>query len=307
MLLGRARLACAHLPRRQRRPAAGSLGDHALQHAGHFSCNLGGEHLLARYLRVVDERRAVLRDHLGDAGIGVADAPGRECSVGARHAQRVRLSGAERERGVGSVAVLRIAGNAEARRHVEQALRRHAVGVGDKAGKTGIGGDPGHSLDGKVPVVCTRIVGDGLAPCRVHEPRGAVDNRFRADALLDGGGQRERLERRARLAPRRACREVELAVRPIPSAYHSEHVPGVRVDARHRKAHIAIAGSRHIVVHFRSRFLRVALKRRVDRGVDRKTAVEHLLERELVEELLAHVAREIRVLVDAVLGACFDA
>ena len=146
----------------------------------------------------------------------------------------------------------------------------------------------------KVPVVRTRIVGDGLAPCRVHEPRGAVDNRFRADALLDGGGQRERLERRARLAPRRARCEVELAVRPILPADHGEHVAGVRVDARHRKAHVAIAGPRHIVVHFRCRFLRVALKRRVDRGVDRKPAVEHLLERKLVKELLAHVAREIR-------------
>ena len=306
MLLGRARLACAHLARRQRRPAAGSLGDHALQHAGHFSCNLGGEHLLARYLRVVDERRAVLRDHLGDAGIGVADAPGRECSVGARHAQRVRLRGTERERGVGAVAVFCVAGNAEARRHVEQALRRHAVGVGDKPCEAGIGGDPGHSLDGKVSVVCPRVVGDGLAPCCVHEPRGAVDNRFRADALLDGGGQRERLERRARLAPRRARCEVELAVRPIPPAYHSEHVPGVRVDARHRKAHIAVAGPCHIVVHFRRRFLRVALKRRVDCGVDRKTAVEHLLERKLVEELLPYVACEVRIGVDAVFGARFD-
>ena len=306
MLLGRARLACADLARRQRRPTPGSLGDHALQHAGHLTCNFGGKHLLARNLRVVDKRRAVLRDHLGDAGVGVADAPGRECSVGARHAQRVRLRGTERERGVGSVAVFRVAGNAEARRHVEQALRRHAIGVGDKAGKTGIGGDPGHSLDGKVPVVRTRIVGDGLAPCCVHEPCGAVDDRFRADALLDGGGQRERLERRSRLASRRARCEVELAVRPILPADHGEHVAGVRVDARHRKAHVAIAGPCHIVVHFRCRFLRIALKRRVDRGVDRKPAVEHLLERKLVEKLLAHVACEIRVLVDAVFGARFD-
>lgn len=201
-------------------------------------------------------------------------------------------------------ALLFRARNAQARGHFLHRRGAHAVGVGHQAGIARVRRHPGGGLERPDSVVGARAVGH--FPSVVLVITRAVDLRLRADALLDGRRQREHLERRSRLPPGIGG-EVELglafAFAVVASADHGQHVAGVRVDAGERKLHVGVAGIRHAFVGFLRCLLGISLQRGVDGGVHGQPAGEHLVVRQAFEQLLAHVAGEVRIQVDAVLRA----
>ena len=237
----------ARLPRhgasvRQRRRRAGPTFDHALERVADYRRVVRGQRAPAL---VPPDRDAVpvraLDGH--ERGWGTVHPASGERRVRARHLERVHLDGAERHRAVvaelGSDAEivgrvdhlvrphlgheLRIDGVHRVLRGVQQ-RERSALLVG------GVRGPPG------LPV--------GVAlPIRDRDLLRAVPVRAWIDAVLQRGGEREGLERRAGSPSGAALtgRDVHLGDVEVSPSHHREHLAGARIDGDEGRLRVLLA------------------------------------------------------------------
>ncbi len=104
-------------------------------------------------------------------------------------------------------------------------------------------------------------------------------------SLLERGREEERFERGARL-PLRLHRAIERARVKVAAAHHREHLAGARVDRHERR--LKIIGFVELREPRGDRVFGVPLQRHVDRGVDAKAALQHILRAELLHHLAPH-------------------
>ena len=222
------------------------------------------------------------------------DASRSKRAVSIGHLERRNVFGAERDDGVGS----------EFRRHAE------AVGhLADRIGSDAVGQavvarvrrHPSRALE-RTRAVVDAVEVVNLQAVRKRERVAAVQRRFRAYALLDCGRKREHLERGAcgtsalggdvplvRIEVLAADDGLDVAVR------------GVHGDER------AVQPVFHRVVLRSACVVGLVLQAHVKRRVDLQPTLEQVGIRAAVDvvglhELVAHVAREVRVRVDALCG-----
>ena len=293
IILRRSRLARRDLSIRKRRSLAGALRDDALHNLGGRMGNFCGNGPLALWCRVVDHDRAVAVDDALDALGVVVRAAVRDGRVRVRHLKRRHRLRAERERpcrserrgdahALGDIDDLVRADREDKPR--ERRVRRHREGV----------------RDALRPVVGVVDVGNfpsgELRSCR------SVDHGIGVDTLLDSCHQGERLERRTCLPARPACTGSHINLRGVVilAADKRLNVTAVGIDCHHRNL-VVIA--RRLLLLARSR-LGCLLHGDVKRGVYLQPALEKLVfgVRVLavgVGQLVAHVAREVRIRLDS--------
>ena len=256
--------------------------------------DLGAEDALALGVGVVDQGVAVRIDDLDDRRGLVVRASVGDSGVGVGHLKRRdrRRVGAQRQTALGDQVGL----DAHAVRGLHDLLgtQRHR-----DAREAGVGRHRERAGDGARAVVGVAEVVD--VPPGQLGGRGAVDvGRLGIDARLDGGDQRVGLEGRARRTPAatRAGGDVDLVARPILAADHRPDVAvvgidGDRPDHERRIARRKLGGGGG---------LGGVLGLGIDRGDHRQTALEQLVGGVgvVVEQRVAHVAREVGVFVDAV-------
>ena len=293
IILRRSRLACRDLTVRKRRSLAGAFRDDALHDLGCRMGNFCRNGPLALWCRVVDHDRAVVVDDALDALGVVVRAAVRDGRVRVRHLKRCHRFGTERERpcrserrgnshAFGDIDDL-IRANREDKPR-ERRVRRHREGVRDAlrpiVGMVDVGNFPSGEL----------------RSCR------SVDHGIGVDALLDSCHQGERLERRTCLPARPACpgSHVDLRGVVVLAADKRLDVAVVGIDRHHGDL---VVVTRRLLLLARSR-LGSLLHGNIKRGVYLQPALEKLVfgVRVLavgVGQLVAHVAREVRIRLDS--------
>ena len=293
IILRCSRLARRDLSVRKRRSLAGALRDDALHDLGGRMGDLGGDGACALRRRVVHHDGAVAVDDALDAFGIVVRASVRDGRVRVRHLKRRHRLGTERERpcrserrgdthSLGDIDDLVRADREDKPR--ERRVRRHREGVR-------------YALRPVVGVVDVGNFPSGeLRSCR------GIDHRAGIDALLDSCHQGERLERRTCLPARTARTGGHVDLRGIVVLAADERLDAAVVGIdRHHGDLVVVAG--RLLLLARSR-LGCLLHGDVKRGVYLQPALEKLVfgVRVLavgVGQLVAHVAREVRIRLDS--------
>ena len=293
IILRRSRLARRDLSVRKRRSLAGALRDDALHDLGSRMGNFCGNGPLALWCRVVDHDRAVaIDDALDTFGVVMRTAV---CNgrIGVCHLKRRHRLRAERERPCRSER----RGDAHALGDIDDLVRANRE---NEARERRVGRDREGVRYALRPIV--GMVDVGNFPSRELRSRGSVDHGVRVDALLDGCHQSERLERGARLPARPACAggHVNLRGVVILAADKRLDVTVVGIDCHHRNL---VVVARRLFLLARSR-LGCLLHGNVKRGVYLQPALEKLIFgigvlAVGVGQLVAHVAREVRIRLDS--------
>ena len=274
---------------------AGAVLDVLLEDLRHRVGDAVRDHALA--LRLAPARALVLagrEDHLADRHrLGVDPARG-ERRVGGGHVERRDVHRAEADRGdEGAVDGERRA-DAELRRHLRDCLGRHVerqLGE-DRVVRTERGPFDRRPAGVAVVVRLRAPPGAVLAVAvrvgPVEERRREIRRRFGVDPLLDRGGEHERLEGRAGLAPR--LREQVELVLLVARDHRGHRADGavLRVDRDHAGRRVV-----RLVERLLDRLLRRPLEARVDRRVDLEPAGADGAGAVLGDQLVADVAEEV--------------
>ena len=312
VLGGRARLRSDHLPIRQRRFRTRTVravhdGLHDLDSR---MGDLGRDDLLAMRFGKRGVGRGVVDDHLalrvrdGEDGRGIdAHAAVGDDGVGAGHVEHRHVRLAQRERGVrlkrrGDSHLLgRRDHLVDAERHLEahearvRRLRERPL-----------------DADGPVVVVVDVLQGVGSRVSRIGNSgrRRAVHHRLRADARFERCDEREHLERgagrTARIGNAALARgQVQLVVLPVVAAHHRLNKAGFGLDGHERAVDGRIEALPLLLDGGLGGLLRVDVQRRLDG----QAALEDLVLGVAVvavgiHEQVAHVAAEIRILLQAI-------
>ena len=293
IILRRSRLARRDLSVRKRRSLAGALRDDALHDLGGRMGNFCGNGSLALWRRVVDHDRAVAVDDALDALGVVVRAAVRDGRIRVRHLKRRHRLRAERERPCRSER----RGDAHALGNIDNLVWADRE---NKARERRVRRDREGVRYALRPVI--GVVDVGNFPSRELRSRGSINHSVRVDALFDGCHQSERLERGAGLPARtaRTSGHVDLRGIVVLAADERPDVAVVGID-RHHGDLVVVAG--RLLLLARSR-LGCLLHGNVKRGVYLQPALEKLVfgVRVLavgVGQLIAHVAREVRIRLDS--------
>ncbi len=174
----------------------------------------------------------------------------------------------------------------------------HFIGtdLGAQLGKACIGGNGEGAGDGTDTVIGSTVV-LYLPTVQVHA-RCAVQVRLRRNAIVQGSQQGERLERRTGLTLGLSCQIVFVAV-VIAATDKRLDEAGVGVNRHHGKLKVV---GKLVQLCLRGAFSGF-LNRGIERGGNHHTALEHLVGGVVLQELLAHIAGEVLVLVHAIARA----
>ena len=267
---------------------AGAAGYNALHNIGGGLGQRRVEHLFAGGVGLVDNVAVGILDGL-DADCLVLGAAVGDGGIGLGHLAHGNLFGAK---GDGRIGVQR-GFDAALLGHID-----HLVGadLGAQLGKAGVGGNGEGAGDGTGAVIGAAVVFN--LPAVQGNAGSAVQVGFGRNAGVQCGKQGEGLERRAGLALCLRCQVVLVAV-VIAAADERLDVAGVRIYRNHGQ--LKVAGKR-FQLGVGGLFGGI-LDFRVDRGGNHHAALEHLVGGIVLQQLLAHVAGEVLVLVHAVARA----
>ena len=301
VIVGRTRLAGGYLagrkPRRRRR-AIRSVVDDSFEHAGNGIGHRIGKNLLAFNAGSVIEKHVAIAVGDGkDSCCASIDATRCKRSIRTGHFRGIRVVNAKGNcRSGADVAAI----EAQALGDLFHRFGRNAArGIGDQAHIARIRRDRGHVRYGHGSVVAVAIV-INLRPVDLDRPRIAIHvSGLRIDAFFDGIGERKRLERRASLNAGRARRDIVLVAIVIAAADHRLDEARVRIDEG--KGELLVARSKTAgIILFLHGLLGIFLHLGIDGRDNLQAALEHLLMIVGFENLIANIAREIFVQVDAV-------
>ncbi len=209
-----------------------------------------------------------MADHLLDEIGPVVHAVGGEGGEGPGHVDGQDLVGPQRHGEVGGDG----GGDAQARRrlgHLGQSDQLAQADVGAVHRAAGGFAEAEHATGGTLEVLQLVGVGDAAGVGEGARPP-SVDRGGGRDALLQGGGQHEGLERRARLLALPLGGDVVLVGLEAPAAHQGPHRAGPRLHADHRGGELPIRvgdGGGH-------RLLGQRLEPGIERRLDRQPAEE---------------------------------
>ena len=285
--LGRTGFAGDGLTAREGGATTGAAGDDALHHLGGRLGKRGVERLFPGGIRLEDGDAGGVLDLLDARRLSLGAAVG-DGRVGLGHLAYRDLFGAERDRRIG----VQIGLDAAIVGHVDDLACTDLV---DQLGETGVG------RNGEGACQATRaVVGAAVVlhfPSVEIDVGRAVEVGLRGNAVVQGGKESERLERRARLALRLGS-QVEFVLLVIATADKRLYEAGVGVDRNESQLKVVGKAGELLVCRLFRRLLRV----NIEGGYDRKAAFEDLVCGIVFQKRFSHVTSEVLVLVHAVRG-----